>query len=174
VGCGESIFGAARGLRMRQFLDGLRGQNPQWGDRLLKPLLAYLLTAREVGGGDLDLNIILLIIAIRTIEHPDFDKFSAAELLGEGAVFPTLGVNTQSLAESSGIPLETVRRKLVKLVRRGWIVQRGRNLHFTSEGYKELTAVREAREVLAFKYYKIFKGEAENMSKPTSPFESND
>ena len=143
---------------MRRFLEGLRTQSPDFSDLLLKPLLAYLLTAREVGGGDLDLNIILLMIAVRAIEHPDFHKLSAAERLGEVSVFPTRGVNMSSIAESSGIPIETVRRKIGKLVRKGWVVQNGRNLHFTTKAYRELTTVREAREILAFKYYKILGG----------------
>ena len=54
---------------MNPILDALRSQDPQFPDLLLKPLLAYLLTAREVAGGDLELNIILLMIAIRAIEQ---------------------------------------------------------------------------------------------------------
>ena len=44
---------------MTTLLEDLLRQDPQFPDVLLKPLLAYLLTAREVAGGDLDLNIIL-------------------------------------------------------------------------------------------------------------------
>jgi hypothetical protein len=124
----------------------------------MKPLLAYLLFAREVAGGDLDLNIILLVIAIRSVEHPDFSSLPR-ERLEDLPVFPSLGVNTHSIAESSGIPRETVRRKVAKLVRDGWIVRQGSTLHFTPKGFRETSFVREARELLAFEYYEVIRKE---------------
>ena len=144
---------------MRELLDELRKVNPQFSDALLRPLLTYLLTAREAAGGDLDRNIILLVIALRTLEHPDFAKLSAEERNETVAVFPTLGLNTQSISESSGIPRETVRRKVADLVKKGWIERDGANLHFTAKAFAELTAIREARELLAVKYYELIRSE---------------
>jgi hypothetical protein len=143
---------------MNSLLEALRRQSPQLPDRLLKPLLAYLLIAREVAGGDLELNVILLMIAIRTVEHPDFSGL-ARERLEDIPVFPSLGVNTQSIADSSGLPRETVRRKVATLVRKGWIARRGSTLHFTSTGFRETRFVREAMERLAVEYYEIIRKE---------------
>jgi DNA-binding Lrp family transcriptional regulator len=146
---------------MKDLLDELR--TPQFSDALLRPLLAYLLVAREATGGDLELNIILLVIAIRTVEHPEFRRLSMMDRLGEAQVFPSLGVNTHSISESSGIPRETVRRKVAELVQRGWIAQVGKNLHFASKAYVELAAIREARERLALDYYELVRGETLNL-----------
>jgi hypothetical protein len=145
---------------MTSLLEDLLRQDPQFPDALLKPLLTYLLTAREVAGGDLDLNIILLVVAIRTIEHPDFRAMSDAERLEATPVFPTLGVNSRSIAESSGIPRETVRRKVADLVKRGWLARRGSNLHFTAKAFAALTPIRAAREQLAVDYYELIRAEA--------------
>jgi PAS domain S-box-containing protein len=141
------------------FLDELRLRNPQLSDLLLDPLLAYLLAARKAADGDLELIIILLMIAIRAVAHPDFKKLSMPERLEEVAVFPSLGVNTSSIAHSSGIPLETVRRKVERLVQQGWIVRRGRDLHFTAKAFRELKSVRDAEELLAVRYYDILREE---------------
>jgi DNA-binding Lrp family transcriptional regulator len=64
-------------------------------------------------------------------------------------------VNIHSIAESFGIPRETVRRKVAKLVRAGWIARQGSTLHFASKGYRETSFVREARQRLAIEYYEI-------------------
>ena len=148
---------------MNPLLEALRGQSPHLSDLLMKPLLAYLLFAREVAGGDLDLNIILLVIAIRTVEHAEFSNLSMRERLEDLRVFPSLGVNTHSIAESSGIPRETVRRKVAKLVRNGWIARRGSTLHFTSQGFRETSLVREAMECLALEYGEVIRKELAKM-----------
>jgi PAS domain S-box-containing protein len=150
-------------LRISHFLHELRLHNPNLSDLLLKPLLAYLLTARKASGGDLEMTIILIMIAIRAVEHPDFSKLSMAERLEEATVFPSNGVNTTSIAQSSGIPLETVRRKVEKLVGQGWIVRRGRNLHFTAKAFRELKDARDAGELLAVRYYDVLREEVSKM-----------
>jgi hypothetical protein len=152
---------------MNPRLEALRRQNPQLPDLLMKSLLAYLLSAHEGVGGDLELHIILLLIGIRTVEHPRFASLSMRERLEETPVFPSLGVNTRSIADSSGIPRETVRRKVAELVRKGWIVRSGSTLHFTSKGYRENSVVREARERLAIEYYEIISKERLKLPPPT-------
>jgi hypothetical protein len=140
-------------------LETLRSQNPQLPDLLVKPLLAHFLSAYQVAGGDLAMHIITLVIAMRTVEHPDFSSLSMRERLEDVPVFPSLGLNSHSIAESSGIPYETVRRKVAKLERKGWIVRQGSTLHFTSKGYRENSLVREAREHLAVEYYETVRQE---------------
>ena len=79
--------------------------------------------------------------------------------LPQAAQFPSLGVNALSIAESSGLPRETVRRKVAELVRNGWIAREGSTLHFTSKGFRETTVVREAMEHLAGQYYETIRKE---------------
>jgi len=145
---------------MTELLDALRQRNPQLSDLLLKPLLDFLLVAHDATHGDLELHIILLTIAVRTVEHPDFPNLSMEDRLGGVPIFPTLGVNARSIAESSGIPRETVRRKVADLVRDGRIVREGANLHFTAKAFAESTVVRTAIERLAVQYYEVLRQEA--------------
>src|ERR1700742_1020485 len=90
----------------RDVLRHLVAENyPAIARSLLRPLLHLLSLSREACGGDVDKFLIMLVIAIRTTEHEAFATFSQAELLsGDIPIFPTLGTNVQSIAESTGTP----------------------------------------------------------------------
>jgi hypothetical protein len=80
-----------------------------------------LVTLRRQFGGDLDRMLVLAIIGSRTLARGRtdglcYDQFMDAERAGEPAT-----TNLQSIAQYSGIPRETVRRKVLDLERRGWI-----------------------------------------------------
>lgn len=88
-------------------------------------LTHLLIEARRVFDGDLDMFLILAVIGDRTFSarkadpNQDFDAWQS-----EG--FPLVApddVNVRSIAESSGIPRETVRRKLTLLSDKGWIAR---------------------------------------------------
>ena len=126
---------------------------------LLKPLLDLLSLSREVYGGDTDKFLIMLVVAIRTTEHAQFATFTQAELeSGEVPVLPTLGTNVRSIADSVGIPKETVRRKVAELIEAGWIVRQGNELHATGRAYQESAPVREALEALAVRNFEVVAG----------------
>lgn len=82
-------------------------------------LADLLICLRRQFDGDLDAMLVLLVIAIGA-RAENWE----ARLLGRSerpaAQRP---VNTQSIADISGIPRESVRRKLVALADRGWIVR---------------------------------------------------
>ncbi len=123
---------------------------------LLRPLLHLLSTSREACGGDVDKFLIMLVIAIRTTEHERFATYSQAQLLsGEIPIFPTLGTNVRSVAESTGTPKETVRRKVGELIKAGWISRQGNELRFTALAYQELAGVRVAIEELAVSNFQV-------------------
>ncbi|MDP3491678.1 MAG: hypothetical protein Q8R82_01080 [Hyphomonadaceae bacterium] len=123
---------------------------------LLRPLLHLLSISREACGGDVDKFLIMLVIAIRTTEHERFATYSQAQLLsGEIPVFPTLGTNVRSVAESTGTPKETVRRKVGELIEAGWISRQGNELRFTAVAYQELAGVRVAIENLAVSNFQV-------------------
>jgi DNA-binding MarR family transcriptional regulator len=129
---------------------------PAIASRLLGPLLRLLTLAREACGGDAEKYLILLVVGMRTTEHPRFKALSQAELLnGEIPVLPSLGTNVRSIAESVSIPRETVRRKVAELIEAGWIVRRGDRLCVTSRGYAEMTPVREAVQALAIADFQV-------------------
>lgn len=120
---------------------------------LLQPLTELLSAARHLCGGDLEKFLIMLVVGVRTAEHPAFKKFSQADLqAGKVLVMPSLGTNMRSIADSIGIPRETTRRKLAELYEAGWLVRAGRDIRFTAKGYQELAPVREKIEAMALRY----------------------
>ena len=141
----------------RKVIRQLVAQNyPTIAHGLLRPLLNLLNTSRSACGGDVDKFLIMLVIAIRTTEHEGFATYSQAELLsGEIPVFPTLGTNVRSVAESTGTPKETVRRKVAELVEAGWISRQGNDLRFTALAYQELAGARVAIEDLAVSNFEV-------------------
>ena len=123
---------------------------------LLNPLLELLLLSRDYCGGDIDKFLVLLVVGIRTTEHQQFAGYSKAQLMsGDLDILPGLGTNARSIAASTGIPKETVRRKVAELVEAGWIAREGNNLYFTGQGYRALAPVREAVERLAVRYHDV-------------------
>jgi hypothetical protein len=138
-------------------LTSLVGENyPAIAKDLLKPLLELLLLSRDYCGGDIDKFLVLLVVGIRTTEHKQFAGYTQAELLsGAIQVFPGLGTNARSIAASTGIPKETVRRKVSELIEAGWLARDGHNLFFTARAYRDLAPVRESVERLAVRYHGI-------------------
>ncbi|RAK60786.1 hypothetical protein DJ021_13705 [Phenylobacterium hankyongense] len=117
---------------------------------LLKPLLELLTVSRQVCGGDIDKFLILLVVGVRTAEHPVFASLSASQLArGDIPVLPSLGTNARSIADSMGIPKETIRRKVGELIEAGWLVRRDNDLLLTGHAFEQLSPVREAVEMLA-------------------------
>jgi hypothetical protein len=122
---------------------------------LLGPLLDILILSRDLCGGDLDKFLVLLAIGMRTVAHPGFANAQQGTLLsGELPIFPTLGINTRSVAESLRIPKETTRRKVAELIELGWVHRSAHHLHFTAKAYKTLAPIRVEIERAALKYYK--------------------
>jgi hypothetical protein len=124
-------------------------------DATVTPMLEYLLAVRSLFDGDFDKSIILLAIAQRTVAHPGFRAMTPDEREVRGGVFPTRGVNVLSIAESTGIARETVRRKVDQLVQTGWVARDGNNLLFTSQAYRDLAPARQARADLAASFYEL-------------------
>jgi hypothetical protein len=110
---------------------------------LLAPLLDLLTEAHSVFGGDGEKFHIILLLALRMAEHrcaADFD----VEAVEAGRVeeFPSLATNVKSIAASTGIPEETVRRKVRRLTEDGWIARRGNDLFYTPKAARELSLIR--------------------------------
>jgi hypothetical protein len=111
---------------------------------LLIPLLDLIQTSRRACVGDLDKFLVLLVVAVRTAQHPQFVAMDNAQL--EACAFealPNLGINARSIAESVEIPKETVRRKVAELIEAGWLMRRGNDLHLTGYACQALKPVRD-------------------------------
>jgi len=132
------------------------GNYPVIAHSLLRPLLDLFSVSRQACGGDMDKFLIMLVVAIRTTEHKLFATYSQAQLLsGEIPVFPSLGTNVRSVADSIGAPKETIRRKVGELIDAGWIARQGKELRFTTLAYQQLAGVRVAIEHLAVRNFEI-------------------
>lgn len=129
---------------------------PKAALRLLRPLLDLLSVGREACGGDSDKFLIMLVVAVRTTEHPLFATYAQEELLdGTIPVFPSLGTNVRSVADSVGLPKETVRRKVGELIDTGWIARQDHELRFTDQAYRDLAGARVGIERLAVRNFEV-------------------
>lgn len=101
-------------------------------------LTQFLIDCRRYFDGDLDLFLVLCVIGDRTFSArhapPDmnFESWSGAKVEDVRSV----DINVQSLADFSGIPRETVRRKLNILVERGWVARDERGFITATERAK--------------------------------------
>ena len=105
-------------------------------------LTQFLIDCRRSFDGDVDLFLVLCIIGDRTFStrhapaDMDFEVWNATSVKDVRSE----EINVQSLSDFSGIPRETVRRKLNILVGKGWVARDER-------GY--ITATEKAKQDLA-------------------------
>jgi hypothetical protein len=115
------------------------------GYEIAEPLARFLRTARDTAGGDLDKALVMVEIILRASQHPSYRGLTPDDLEAEDeAVFPSLGTNVRSIADSTGISKETVRRKVLELIEAGWVVRQGRSLYYSVDGYRAISPAREA------------------------------
>jgi hypothetical protein len=138
----------------RSALPLLRENYPAIAKDLIGPLLDVLGAAREACGGDLEKFYVMLVVATRTVEDRRFAGLDLEEVLnGDLSHYPSLTTNIRSIADSTGIPKETVRRKVAALVEQGWIRRVDHQLSLTPHASRMLTAVREPLLQLAARAY---------------------
>lgn len=92
-------------------------------------LTRHLIACREICDGDLDLFLVLTIIGERTFTVRDAPADMSHQDFVDGTVdsLQPAAINLQSIADYSGIPRETVRRKLRILQDKGWVIKDNRN-----------------------------------------------
>ncbi|MDB5446590.1 MAG: hypothetical protein JWQ97_1907 [Phenylobacterium sp.] len=121
---------------------------------LVFPLLEMMRLSRGLCG-DSDKSLIFLVIAARTVQHPDFRAMNFDHLQrGSGDPPPSFGTNVRSLADSLNIPRESVRRRVTALIQDGLIERNGVNLRLTATGLMRLAPIRLALVSTATKYYR--------------------
>jgi hypothetical protein len=134
---------------------------PALAKDLLAPLLKLFNVAHAQFGGDFEQFFILAVIAARTVEDPRFAQADMSRL-ERGAVesLPTLGINLRSVSASTGIPLETVRRKVGLLYDKGWVGRDETGLCYTADAFVAMAPVREALIQLALSNHRVVQAEA--------------
>jgi hypothetical protein len=134
----------------------LRRRYLQLAKEFVTPLVKLLSVGRASCGGDLDKLLILLVVGLRTAEHRrtpelDFDQV----LSGAVDVYPSLSTNVRSIADSTGIPKESVRRKVGALIEAGLIHREDNALSLAPETSRMLTEWREQLFELAIRYHRL-------------------
>jgi hypothetical protein len=93
--------------------------------QILRHFLQWTLLMRESFDGDLDMMIVLAVISDRTLRDQNYRKSSFEDFLENRNPNPQVPLtNRKSIADSTGIPRETVRRKVAQLLVRGWVTER--------------------------------------------------
>jgi DNA-binding MarR family transcriptional regulator len=137
---------------MRPLLPLLRRQYPYLAKDLIAPFLEALNAGRAICDGDLDKLFIVLVVAMRTAEDKRILDFDLEEVLsGAVEVYPSLSTNVRSIADSTGIPKESVRRKVAALVEAGWIHREENSLSLAPHASRLLTEFREQLFQLAIR-----------------------
>ena len=128
----------------------------QIASEALGPLARFLEIARSVCDEDADKIIIMVSIVLRTSLHPDYRSLTPEDVEHGGVeLLPGLGVNITSLAASTGIPRETVRRKVRDLAEMGWVVRTERSICYTRQGYLAVAPIRDAIVRLLVRAFEI-------------------
>lgn len=86
-------------------------------------LTRFLIACRQNFDGDIDLFLVLCVIGERTFSQANVREGMTFEQWNSDAVkgIAPENINVQSIADFSGIPRETVRRKLRVLIDKGWV-----------------------------------------------------
>lgn len=119
-------------------------------------LVRLLTVLRREFAGDLDLLLICAIVGERHFARRIDPATPTYETLGATPVTNAPSVNAYSIAQYSGIPRETVRRKVARLVNNGWLTSDAKgNLSPTAKAAKDLAhgtqeTVRFLKEVAPF------------------------
>ena len=104
---------------------------------LLSALTDYLIVSRRQAN-DLDRQLVLLIIMLRSAMARGFADLPSEQVLsGELESLPTLWTNIRSIADSTGIPRETVRRKVNDLIKDGLVKRSGQLLTITPRAFPD-------------------------------------
>ncbi|WP_374469702.1 helix-turn-helix domain-containing protein [Phenylobacterium sp.] len=110
--------------------DALAGVEPLVGPPIMSEIAAVLVEARA-HFSDLEEWLIFLNVLAAAQSRSQARTFTAEALLTAQAAAPGGGTNARSIAEASGIPRETVRRKVQRLVDAGLVEWRSGRLHPT-------------------------------------------
>ena len=87
----------------------------------VRAFATLLIKLRADFGGDLDAALLLAVIGERHFSRRTDPETPTLETLGATQVDGSRSVNAYSLAQYTGIPRETARRKLARLIELGWV-----------------------------------------------------
>lgn len=101
----------------------LKRNYPQVQYAFVEFISGHLADVSRVFKGDLQFPVLLAVIGQATIEG--YVAATKAGVRTQDIEPRSLGLTSFRLADATGIPRETVRRKLLEMKRRGWLERRG-------------------------------------------------
>ncbi|MBN8535233.1 MAG: helix-turn-helix domain-containing protein [Rhizobiales bacterium] len=99
----------------------LREQYPAYQYHFVEFLTQHLADCSQVFGGDLQELLVLAIVGQMHL-NAHLEAEATSDGVKRGRI-PAAQITASRIADSCGIPRETVRRKLLKLASRGWVRQ---------------------------------------------------
>jgi hypothetical protein len=88
-------------------------------------LTKFMIECRQAFDGDLDMFLVLAIVGDRTFSQRMADPAqNFTEFQASTQSTPPEDINIRSISDFSGIPRETVRRKIALLEGKGWITRK--------------------------------------------------
>ena len=108
----------------------------------LAALCRFLVSARRLFDGDLDSALIMLVVMEKTVsarihQKQGFEDFKSMDL--DQSDLPLSALTTHALAAHLGIPRESTRRKIERLIEKGWIIKTAKGvMHATPKARAEL------------------------------------
>lgn len=91
----------------------------------VKAFSSLLIALRRDFSGDLDMLLVLAVIGDRRLSRRVSPDALTYDRIGQTAVREdsNAAINALSIAEYTGIPRETVRRKVNELIEKGWVLR---------------------------------------------------
>lgn len=147
-------FGTLEGLTSRLMSENFSRVQPIWVEQHLRSLSAI----RTAVGNDLDKVIILAIIGqcmlAALIDTPK-DYWTVTKI--SPALNRVRLTNTQSIGDATGIPHESVRRKVTELMKAGWVIRgRDRRLEVAPVAAEQMAQVSFANFAMLDKVFTLF------------------
>jgi hypothetical protein len=109
--------------------DIVRARYVEFWPRILDPWTRYLVSARTAFDGDMDKMVIMAVIGLMTLQDKGLltrnpPSVSYDDLMAsDPARAEPRPINVESIAMYTGIPRESVRRKVIELVARKWVAR---------------------------------------------------
>lgn len=107
-------------MRVQAIVEALSARQAEVGPAIVGELLTVLIAARQQFADLEEWTIFLAVVSKSNV--------LANEATPPGPLPPGWGTNVRSLSDSCQLPRETVRRKVQKLVERGYLARRGDRL----------------------------------------------
>jgi hypothetical protein len=153
---GGARRGRGRPVTEADAVRALKSNYARAAPAILAEVADWLAMVRRDFDGDYDRFLVLIVIALRTYAGAALERLTP-EQAWEASVeaYDGLSTNIASIADSTGVPRETVRRKVGDLIGEGLIAKDGNLLQLTPRASRRYFDVRGRTVLLAARMHGI-------------------